>query len=73
MTPDLIEALRKQNPLMPSELFALALDGLRFRLWVELASTQPAAVAVALASSTRPADYRRAIDSLIVRRARGGL
>lgn len=52
------------------ELADLALDGLRFRFWIELASTRPSAVVDALLRCTKVEDYRRAIDGLIVKTKR---
>lgn len=83
VTPQRIEELRCEllaangDNIVDEEsnaLCELALDGLRFRKWIELASTRPGLVASTLAPCTIPKDYRRAIDKLIVEdlRSKGG-
>lgn len=55
-----------------NDLCALALDGLRFRIWIDEATHRPGRVAKALADCLTPNQYRTAIDSLIVASARRG-
>lgn len=76
MTAAEIEDQRKQlREVLPenvaNELCELALDGLRFRFWIEMASG-PGIVrlAKAIARYITPNQYRTAIDGLIVEEAR---
>lgn len=76
LTPEEIGKLAKTlrehySAGMIDELADLALDGLRLRFWIQLASTTPSVLVRALASCTKAEDYRRALDRLIVRRAKG--
>jgi hypothetical protein len=78
VTPEDIErarlALSERGFSDVNQLCELALDGLRFRAWIEGASYEPAGVARALAYCLSPQDYRTAIDGIIVaniRRRRG--
>lgn len=68
MKPDRIEELRKAG--YDPELCELALDGLRFQMWIKLAASRPATVAVEIAKCITPNQYRAAIDRLIVEEAR---
>lgn len=77
LRPEAIEALRKgfiefsnYQAFSPSDeeinlLCELALDGLRFRMWIAGAVTCPSALVRALSLCTTPAEYRKAIDGLI--------
>jgi hypothetical protein len=71
MTPELIEACRIDPTtamIHRQELTELALDGLRFRIWCECASTQPGLLAGLIARCGSPLEYRAAIDQFIIQR-----
>lgn len=70
MSPQEIEEQRKLlkevlPPSVANGLCELALDGLKFRGWVDGASRCPSIVATALAHCTKPEQYRKVLEDLL--------